>query len=45
MGSGVRIELDLWFDIPKDAKPAAVKLYGDPPIGYPSTEGVQVPLK
>ncbi|MEU4698494.1 DUF4352 domain-containing protein [Nonomuraea dietziae] len=45
VGSGVRIELDLWFDIPKDATPAAVKLYGDPPIGYPSTEGVQVPLK
>lgn len=45
VGAGVRIEMDLWFDIPKNAQPAAVKLYGDPPIGYPSTEGVRVPLK
>ncbi|MGW5684500.1 DUF4352 domain-containing protein [Nonomuraea sp. NPDC003754] len=44
VGAGVRMEMDLWFDIPKDARPTAVKLYGDPPIGYPTTDGVRVAL-
>ncbi|MFE3447833.1 DUF4352 domain-containing protein [Nonomuraea sp. NPDC059194] len=45
VGAGVRLEMDLWFDIPKDARPTAIKLYGDPPIGYPGTDGAQVSLK
>ncbi|WP_433255846.1 DUF4352 domain-containing protein [Streptosporangium sp. CA-135522] len=45
LGAEVRIELDLWFDIPKDAKVAAIQLFGDPPLGVGgSTDGVKVPL-
>ncbi|GIH95004.1 hypothetical protein Psi01_56340 [Planobispora siamensis] len=44
LGAGVRVEMDLWFDIPKDARPASVKLFGDPPLGLAATDGVTVPL-
>lgn len=45
LGAEVRIELDLWFDIPEEAKAAAVQLFGDPPLGVGgSTDGVKVPL-
>ncbi|WP_242676095.1 DUF4352 domain-containing protein [Streptosporangium minutum] len=45
LGAGVRVEMDLWFDIPKEAKVAAVRLFGDPPLGIRgSTGGVEVPL-
>ncbi|MGV9779638.1 DUF4352 domain-containing protein [Streptosporangium sp. NPDC003464] len=45
LGAEVRIELDLWFDIPKEAKVAAVQLFGDPPLGVGgTTDGVKVPL-
>ncbi|WP_326821544.1 DUF4352 domain-containing protein [Streptosporangium sp. NBC_01756] len=45
LGAEVRIELDLWFDIPKEARVAAVQLFGDPPLGVGgSTDGVKVAL-
>jgi len=45
LGAQVRIELDLWYDIPKEAKVSAIRLFGDPPLGVTgSTDGVQVPL-
>ncbi|MEU8199665.1 DUF4352 domain-containing protein [Streptosporangium sp. NPDC049046] len=45
LGAQVRIELDLWYDIPKEAKVSAIRLFGDPPLGVGgSTDGVQVPL-
>lgn len=45
LGAGVRVEMDLWFDIPKNAKVAAVRLFGDPPFGVRgSSDGVEVPL-
>jgi hypothetical protein len=31
VGSEVRIEFDLYFDIPKDARPVAVRFHADPP--------------
>jgi hypothetical protein len=40
VGAGVRIEFDLLWDIPKNAKVKAVRLAGDPP----STQGVEVAL-
>ncbi|MEU4534158.1 DUF4352 domain-containing protein [Streptosporangium sp. NPDC023825] len=45
LGAQVRIELDLWYDIPKEAKVSAIRLFGDPPLGVTGgTDGVQVPL-
>ena len=44
-GAGVRVELDLWYDIPEEAKVSAIRLFGDPPLGVTGgTDGVQVPL-
>ncbi|GAA3445868.1 DUF4352 domain-containing protein [Planomonospora venezuelensis] len=44
LGAGVRVEMDLWFDVPEDAEPTAVRLFGDPPLGLARTDGVTVPL-
>jgi hypothetical protein len=45
LGAEVRIETDLWFDIPKEAKVTAIRLYGDPPLGSrAATDGAEVPL-
>ncbi|MFJ2029503.1 DUF4352 domain-containing protein [Streptosporangium sp. NPDC087985] len=45
LGAEVRIEMDLWFDIPKEAKVTAVRLFGDPPLGTGgTTDGVEIPL-
>ncbi|MFF3436979.1 DUF4352 domain-containing protein [Streptosporangium sp. NPDC002721] len=45
LGAGVRVELDLWYDIPKEAKVSAIQLFGDPPLGVTGgTDGVRVPL-
>jgi Domain of unknown function (DUF4352) len=45
LGAGVRIEMDLWFDIPKEAKVTAIRLFGDPPLGSSAaTDGAEVPL-
>jgi len=39
IGSEVRIEFDLYFDIPKDARPVAIRFFADPP-----GRGASVPL-
>jgi len=45
LGAEVKIEMDLWFDIPKEAKVTAIRLYGDPPLGSrAATDGAEVPL-
>jgi hypothetical protein len=45
IGAEVRIEMDLWFDIPKEAKVTAIRLFGDPPLGSrAATDGAEVPL-
>jgi Domain of unknown function (DUF4352) len=45
LGAEVRIEMDLWFDIPKEAKVTAIRLFGDPPLGSrTATDGAEVPL-
>jgi hypothetical protein len=45
LGAEVRIEMDLWFDIPKEAKVTAIRLFGDPPLGSSAaTDGAEVPL-
>jgi len=31
VGASVRIEFDLYFDIPKDARPTAIRFFADPP--------------
>jgi hypothetical protein len=33
VGSSMRVEFDLWFDLPRGARTAAVRLYGSPPVG------------
>ncbi|WP_067806071.1 DUF4352 domain-containing protein [Actinomadura formosensis] len=33
VGSSMRVEFDLWFDIPRGARTKAVRLYGSPPVG------------
>ncbi|MEV3919418.1 DUF4352 domain-containing protein [Actinomadura coerulea] len=33
VGASMRVEFDLWFDVPRGAKTKAVRLYGSPPVG------------
>ncbi|TDB88057.1 DUF4352 domain-containing protein [Actinomadura sp. KC216] len=33
VGSFMRAEFDVWFDVPRGAKVKAVRLYGSPPVG------------
>ncbi|NVI89029.1 DUF4352 domain-containing protein [Actinomadura sp. BRA 177] len=33
VGSSMRVEFDLWFDLPRGARTKAVRLYGSPPVG------------
>lgn len=33
VGAAMRVEFDLWFDIPRGAKTKAIRLYGSPPVG------------
>lgn len=33
VGASMRVEFDLWFDIPRGAKTKAVRLLGSPPVG------------
>ncbi|GAA3033053.1 DUF4352 domain-containing protein [Streptosporangium longisporum] len=45
LGAQVRVEMDLWYDIPEEAKVSAIRLFGDPPLGVTGgTDGAQVPL-
>ncbi|WP_160160841.1 DUF4352 domain-containing protein [Actinomadura sp. K4S16] len=36
VGASMRVEFDLWFDVPRGAKTKAVRLYGSPPVGATS---------
>ncbi|MFF3664840.1 DUF4352 domain-containing protein [Microtetraspora malaysiensis] len=46
MGSFVRTEFDLWFDVPKDARITKVRLFGAPPFGSVTpSEGVELPVR
>lgn len=48
VGSGDRVELDLWFDVPGGTRARAVRLYGEPTddlgVALPTGPGVTVPL-
>ncbi|NDU76924.1 DUF4352 domain-containing protein [Actinomadura sp. DSM 109109] len=33
VGAAMRVEFDLWFDVPRGARTRAVRLYGSPPVG------------
>ncbi|RKS74439.1 uncharacterized protein DUF4352 [Actinomadura pelletieri DSM 43383] len=33
VGASMRVEFDLWFDVPRGARVRAVLLYGSPPVG------------
>ncbi|WUH96292.1 DUF4352 domain-containing protein [Spirillospora sp. NBC_00431] len=33
VGASMRVEFDVWFDVPRGAKAKAVRLYGSPPVG------------
>ncbi|GII76924.1 hypothetical protein Sru01_19060 [Sphaerisporangium rufum] len=46
VGSFVRMEFDLWFDVPKDARITAIRFFADPPLGaIGPSKGVQVALR
>ena len=49
VGSGDRVEFDLWFDVPAAVKARAVRLYGEPTddlgVAEPTGPGVTIPLK
>lgn len=46
VGSFVRMEFDLWYDVPKDAKITAIRFFGDPPLGaIGPSKGVDVRLR
>jgi hypothetical protein len=36
VGSGVRIEMDLWYDIPKEVRETALRAVGSPTMGAPA---------
>ncbi len=36
VGSGVRVEMDLWYDIPNQVKETALRVVGSPTMGAPS---------
>ncbi|MFA1542917.1 DUF4352 domain-containing protein [Actinomadura monticuli] len=33
VGAAMRVEFDLWFDIPRGTRTKAIRLYGSPPVG------------
>ncbi|MEV0968549.1 DUF4352 domain-containing protein [Microtetraspora glauca] len=46
VGSFVRMEFDLWFDVPKDARIVKVRFVADPPLGASGpSKGVDVPVR
>ncbi|MGH3241891.1 MAG: DUF4352 domain-containing protein [Spirillospora sp.] len=45
VGASMRVEFDLWFDVPRGAKAKAVRLYGSPPVGAVSDPApAEIPL-
>ncbi|GGL10337.1 hypothetical protein Sme01_32240 [Sphaerisporangium melleum] len=46
VGSFVRMEFDLWFDVPKDVKITKMRFFGDPPLGVIGrSKGVEVTIR
>ncbi|MFG1876985.1 DUF4352 domain-containing protein [Sphaerisporangium sp. NPDC049003] len=46
VGSFVRMEFDLWYDVPKDVKITKIRFFADPPLGaIGPSQGVDVPLR
>jgi hypothetical protein len=46
VGSFVRMEFDLWYDVPKDVKITKIRFFADPPLGaIGPSKGVEVPLR
>ncbi|GAA1514756.1 hypothetical protein GCM10009677_54960 [Sphaerisporangium rubeum] len=46
VGSFVKMQFDLWFDHPEDAKITAIRFFGDPPLGaIGPSKGIEVPLR
>ncbi|MEV7969792.1 DUF4352 domain-containing protein [Sphaerisporangium sp. NPDC088356] len=46
VGSFVRMEFDLWYDVPKDVKITKIRFFADPPLGaIGPSKGVDVPLR
>ena len=45
LGANVRLEYDVYYDIPKDAKPLALKVFGGPTLADPKDEsGTEIRL-
>lgn len=45
LGAGVRLEFDLYYDIPKEAKPLKLKVFGGPTLtDMKDTTGADLPL-
>ncbi|WP_131737789.1 DUF4352 domain-containing protein [Actinomadura roseirufa] len=45
VGAAMRVEFDLWFDVPRGARAKAVRLYGSPPVGAVSDPApTEIPL-
>ncbi|MFC4585607.1 DUF4352 domain-containing protein [Sphaerisporangium corydalis] len=45
VGSFVRMEFDLWYDVPKDVKVTKIRFFADPPLGaIGPSKGVDVAL-
>ncbi len=46
VGSFVRMEFDLWYDVPKDVRVTKIRFFADPPLGaIGPSKGVDVPLR
>ncbi|WP_344938844.1 DUF4352 domain-containing protein [Sphaerisporangium flaviroseum] len=46
VGSFVRMEFDLWYDVPKDVRVTKIRFFADPPLGAVGpSKGVDVPLR
>ncbi|WP_019630660.1 DUF4352 domain-containing protein [Actinomadura atramentaria] len=45
IGAGVRVELDLWYDIPVGARPAALRVVGGAPLGAPTGKAPPADIK
>lgn len=46
LGSGVRVEFDLYYDVPEAAEPTALRAFGGPTLGdMKDVEGTDIPLE
>ncbi|GAB3449575.1 DUF4352 domain-containing protein [Actinophytocola sediminis] len=45
LGAGVRVEFDLYYDVPADAEPAALRAFGGPTLSdMKDAEGTDIPI-